>query len=381
MKPWLVLVLSIGLYGTPALGLSPDFDGSGKVDYDDFFLYVDHFGAFADGTTRIFDLSQDGRINYDDFFLFVDHFGETRDFRQEMRDFIQALSAWARGSRPGTGAGFFAITQNGQELLTLDGEPDGPLARVYAAAVSGVGQEELFYGYDGDNLPTPVDEREWLVGFLERWKANGAEVLVTDYCSNRGKADDSYARNAGLGYLSFAADRRELDHVPAYPPKPHNVHAGDLHTLAEARNFLYLIDPQPFPSRETYLATLAATDYDLLLIDAFFDEDPLTPAEVARLKTKANGGDRLVVAYLSIGEAEDYRYYWRASWTQAPPSWLAAENPDWPGNFKVRYWNPEWQAIVFGTPDSYLGRILAAGFDGVYLDVVEAFEYFEDLSR
>ena len=31
------------------------------------------------------------------------------------------------------------------------------------------------------------------------------------------------------------------------------------------------------------------------------------------LKIKDNGGKRIVIAYLSIGEAEDYRYYWNKS--------------------------------------------------------------------
>ena len=81
---------------------------------------------------------------------------------------------------------------------------------------------------------------------------------------------------------------------------------------------------------------------------------------------------------MSIGEAEDYRYYWREDWVAEPPSWLADENPDWPGNYKVRYWDTDWQSIIYGTGDSYLGQILAAGFDGVYLDIIDAFEYFEE---
>jgi len=49
----------------------------------------------------------------------------------------------------------------------------------------------------------------------------------------------------------------------------------------------------------------------------------------------------------------------------------ADENPDWPGNYK--YWNPDWQTVIYGN----LGKILAAGFDGVYLDLIDAFEIFE----
>ncbi|MFQ5795846.1 MAG: endo alpha-1,4 polygalactosaminidase [Candidatus Bipolaricaulia bacterium] len=100
---------------------------------------------------------------------------------------------------------------------------------------------------------------------------------------------------------------------------------------------------------------------------------------MASLKTKANGGSRLVIAYMSIGEAEDYRYYWQAEWKPNPPSWLAEENPDWPGNYKVRYWDRNWQNVIYESNDSYLKKILDAGFDGVYLDIIDAFEYFENL--
>jgi len=59
------------------------------------------------------------------------------------------------------------------------------------------------------------------------------------------------------------------------------------------------------------------------------------------------------------------------------PAWLLSENPNWPGNHKVYCWDPEWQTIIYGNRDSYLVKILAAGFDGVYLDLIDAFEYFE----
>ncbi len=48
-------------------------------------------------------------------------------------------------------------------------------------------------------------------------------------------------------------------------------------------------------------------------------------------------------------------------------------NPDWDGNYFVRYWQPEWQALMFGSPESYLDTIMAQGFDGVYLDRADAF--------
>lgn len=119
------------------------------------------------------------------------------------------------------------------------------------------------------------------------------------------------------------------------------------------------------------------TDYDLIILDLFVGQAPLTADEVASLRVKKNGGRRLLIAYMSIGEAEDYRYYWQISWAMTAPKWLGAENPNWAGNYKVRYWDLEWQAIIFGQKDAYLDRILDAGFDGVYLDIIDAFEYFE----
>ena len=48
-------------------------------------------------------------------------------------------------------------------------------------------------------------------------------------------------------------------------------------------------------------------------------------------------------------------------------------NEQWEGNFWVRYWDPAWRTMLFGNRDAYLDRILAAGFDGVYLDKIDAY--------
>ena len=76
-----------------------------------------------------------------------------------------------------------------------------------------------------------------------------------------------------------------------------------------------------------------------------------------------------VYAYLSIGEAEDYRFYWRDEWSTDPPAWLAEENPEWPGNYLVRYWMQGWREIL----DQYIARIVSQGFTGVYLDKVDSY--------
>ncbi len=125
------------------------------------------------------------------------------------------------------------------------------------------------------------------------------------------------------------------------------------------------------------VAVLAQSNADMLVIDYSRDgreANAFSAADVARLRMHADGGRRIVLAYLSIGEAEDYRFYWQSKWRRNPPSWLGAANRDWPGNYAVRYWAPRWHAIIFGSPESYLDRIMRAGFDGVYLDRVDAFQ-------
>lgn len=299
-----------------------------------------------------------------------------RDYREEMRNFVIRISTRAREVHPG----FIIIPQNGQELLTTDGTARGPLAQAYAAAIDGQGREDLLYGYDRDNVPTAAVDRNYLLGFLERDEEEGIEVLVTDYCSTPAFKADSYAQNAGHGFISYAADHRELDNIsarPAAPGQPDWANNNNIGTLADARNFLYLINPGNFANVTAFIDALAATNYDVLLLDLFFNDTPLTLDQVNRLKIKANGGRRLVVAYMSIGEAEDYRYYWQASWRVNNPSWIEEENPDFAGNYKVQYWRPEWQDLILSGPDSYLNRILSSGFDGVYLDLIDAFEYFE----
>ncbi|WP_206076181.1 MJ1477/TM1410 family putative glycoside hydrolase [Marinitoga lauensis] len=92
--------------------------------------------------------------------------------------------------------------------------------------------------------------------------------------------------------------------------------------------------------------------------------------DISRIKSK----DIIPLAYLSIGEAEDYRFYWNEKWYYDPPEWLDAENPKWEGNYKVKYWYKEWKNIIF----SYLDKIISQGFSGVYLDLIDSYIYWAD---
>jgi cysteinyl-tRNA synthetase len=126
---------------------------------------------------------------------------------------------------------------------------------------------------------------------------------------------------------------------------------------------------------------IARSSSDVIIIDYSKDgtgRGAFKPQVVADMKRKQDGTRRLLLAYLSIGEAESYRFYWRSTWQKNPPNWLGRENPNWPGNYNVRFWEKDWQDHIFAPPDSYLDKIIAAGFDGVYLDRVDAFQFWGD---
>lgn len=124
------------------------------------------------------------------------------------------------------------------------------------------------------------------------------------------------------------------------------------------------------------LAAIGNTAFDLVVMDYAADGDDDTAFSAAQIEAlkHSSGGETIVLAYMSIGEAEDYRFYWQPGWEPGDPPWLGEENPDWPGNYKVQYWDPAWQAITL----SYTDRLLDAGFDGAYLDIIDAYEYYLD---
>jgi cysteinyl-tRNA synthetase len=127
-------------------------------------------------------------------------------------------------------------------------------------------------------------------------------------------------------------------------------------------------------------AEIAAVPYDMIVIDYSRnggDDLALTADEVDMLRTKPDGSRRIVLAYLSIGEAETYRYYWKWYWGwffgALAPGWRGPQNREWRGNYGVRYWLDDWQKIIFSGDNSYLDRIIKCGFDGVYLDKVDEY--------
>ena len=148
-------------------------------------------------------------------------------------------------------------------------------------------------------------------------------------------------------------------------------------------SFAYVLQAEGIGrTREKAVRYLADCGRDWVIIDPAYDDGKdgkWTAEEIQTVRAGKTG--RRVFAYLSIGEAENYRSYWRREWDAnrdgrpdaKAPSWLCTANPEWKGNYRVRYWQEAWQSLMLQGVDDAVKQ----GFDGIYLDVVDAFEFFE----
>jgi cysteinyl-tRNA synthetase len=117
------------------------------------------------------------------------------------------------------------------------------------------------------------------------------------------------------------------------------------------------------------------SDYDLVVLDFIPSESNNTDYPMTQVIEKLHNAPhpKQVIAYIDIGQAEDFRTYWQPGWGIGNPEWITGIDPDgWEGNYPVAYWYDAWQAVWLAD-DGYIPAIVDAGFDGIYLDWVEAY--------
>jgi cysteinyl-tRNA synthetase, unknown class len=186
---------------------------------------------------------------------------------------------------------------------------------------------------------------------------------------------------------SMSKPRKTKATAPVEAPLPQATEAAapaSVARTAEGTGLLQGIKTWGYQLQKVNTKDVAASAFDMMVIDYSkdgSDEKAFSPGDIQRMKHKPDGGRRQVIAYMSIGEAEDYRYYWDPVWKQSKPGWLLEENPDWKGNYSVCYWEAGWQSTFCGNPAAYLDKIIAAGFDGVYLDKCDVFEDLQNRNK
>jgi cysteinyl-tRNA synthetase len=141
-------------------------------------------------------------------------------------------------------------------------------------------------------------------------------------------------------------------------------------TLADARS--WGIQLQGF-ERPGAMERLVASDLDLLVLDRVTTQKGREAFPMRSSVARIRASKKLCVAYVNVGQAEDYRTYWSAGW-RAPdadgpgePGFLLATDPEgWAGNYPVAYWDPRWEPVVW----RLVFGAIEEGFDGVMLDWV-----------
>lgn len=79
----------------------------------------------------------------------------------------------------------------------------------------------------------------------------------------------------------------------------------------------------------------------------------------------------LCIGYTSLGEAEDYRWYWKKI---ADKEYVLDENEHWKGNYYIDPRSKEWQTFFIR---QVIPKVLNRGYDGIFLDTIDTGEYLE----
>lgn len=282
----------------------------------------------------------------------------------KMQTFVTELSSYAKG----IDNNFIIIPQNGSELAFNNLAQDEGVNTSYLEAIDGFGIEELFYDSNG-NL-NPDQERLTMLKELKDHKP----VLVADYVTDSSKYNNAVSLNLAEEFICFPRQKENYNYEEI-PLEIINENDNDINTLADAQNYLYLIGNANFSTKLELVSYLNTTNYDIILLDLWFKDEMFARGDLAQLKTKANGGKRLVISYINVGAAENYRYYWKEKWKLHRPGWLKKPYEGYEDEIWVKFWKKEWKEIIYGNDDSYMKKIIDADFDGAYLDNVEAF-YF-----
>lgn len=290
---------------------------------------------------------------------------------QAMVDLTYSIHQYAKARNPS-----FQLLGNGAiGLLEVTKDESAESVEKLLSSLDGFLGESIFYiSKDGNIVSRDEQVLAYLDAMLAKPKNKGLAVWTLDYVTGDAAKDD---RNKGeiRSYISMTSPITSLDEIPEMT----GGNKKDVKALKDAENFLILNNPMKFENKKAYLSALAASPFDVVIIDPDYGGSPLTADDISPLKEKPQGGQRLLLAYLSVGEAADYRSYWDSSWNDesARPAWLEKPNPAWPGAWRVRYWTKDWRNILYGNKESSLDRILSAGFDGALLDVMDGWMTFK----
>ncbi len=292
---------------------------------------------------------------------------EGRDAVEEMITFIQEMRDFATERDPD----FIIIQQNAASII--DGHPE--LVQV----IDAIAQEAIWFDGDADfgwsdprgcDKETDADTTDGYLEFLKMYKEANLPVFNCEYACK--SAEAAYSRALGEGLIPYVSRRSLSELTETPPPLLQN-------QIPLAKN---IIDwGYQLQGYKSGLRSLRDSAFDVIVMDysaSGGDDEEFKKEDINSVKFEGACDRKVALAYMSIGEAEEFRFYF----DDLPEDLLFEDpNPQFLDNIKVRFWDERWQNIIFGNQEdgpekSYLDRIIDAEFDGIYLDIIDAFEFW-----
>lgn len=304
------------------------------------------------------------------------------DYREEMRNFVQSISEYGRLTKPN----FVVVANNGLDLLikrNIYNDKITPKARSYMRSIDGIMQEGMFFSQARNGQPFGSPQvrhiQTKMLRLADYAKKSGLKVLTLDF-GNGNKAIDIVRKLANArGFLSLMSDvpSHSIRKLPSHPRRPPQENSSNIISFGMIKNYAVIRNSASFGLQSEFALKMHDTNYDALLVEVLHGSTPLSRQAVETLKYKKIGSRRMVLAYMNVGRAASYQYYWRNNWTTGYPSWIDEPLNSEPDHYRVMFWDKGWQNIITGNQNSYLYGIIAQGFDGVVIDGTDSYKYYE----
>lgn len=115
-----------------------------------------------------------------------------------------------------------------------------------------------------------------------------------------------------------------------------------------------------YDSTENYVSDSQIVPYDMAILDP--DNHPLLFGV---------SDEVILIAYVSFGEAENYRSYWNKI---ENASWVLGENVYWQGNYYVDVRELAWRKVII---EEVIPNIIEQGFKGIMMDTLDTAAFLE----
>ena len=295
-----------------------------------------------------------------------------RDPAEDMRQFIQTISNFARRAKPG----FAVVVEGTLPLLVAKDENDEthliPI-RTFIRSIDGVLEDGFFHR---QGLPRTEEQQAEFDRLAKLAGDSRLKMFAVEYADPT-EASAAIAQSRKAGFIPMIAPDPGLTRLPTTPARPLSENGNSILSLADVKNFAIIRDSWSYGSETEFALKMHDNNYDMIVVDVYHGRKPLSRQAVEKMKYKKLGARRLVLATVDIGRAEPFRFYWKPDWREGNPTFIKEPVKGHVDLHYVEYWDPVWQKIITDTPTSYVYGLVAQGFDGVIIRGADSYRFFD----